>query len=76
MDKESTCVAVTTYNLANGQGVIIGDVVAVAMPFLKEINFIIKDKVFYIFIHSLITKLSNNINELFNINYSNFNLKA
>lgn len=39
VDKENTCMGVTIYNLANGQGVIIGDTVAIAMPFLKEVDF-------------------------------------
>lgn len=45
VDTANECIAVTVYNLANGQGVIIGDVVAIAMPYLKEIDFTFKDKV-------------------------------
>ncbi len=45
MDKDNTCIAVTVYNLANGQGVIIGDIVGIEVPYLKEIDFSFKDKV-------------------------------
>lgn len=39
VDKDNVCVGVTVYNLANGQGVIIGDTVAIAMPYLKQVDF-------------------------------------
>ena len=34
-----TCVAVTLYNIAQGQGVIIGDSVAIPEPYVTKVNF-------------------------------------
>jgi hypothetical protein len=39
VDAEKNCVAVTMYNLKAGTGVIIGDTVAVAEPFMERVNF-------------------------------------
>jgi len=38
LDKTSTCFAVTVYNMADGQGVKIGDSVAIAEPFLQIVD--------------------------------------
>ena len=45
VDKEGTCFAVTVYNIAPGYGVKIGDSVAIAEPFLQEVNVTYKEKV-------------------------------
>lgn len=61
VDNFNECIAVTVYNLANGQGVIIGDIVAIAMPYLKEIDFVFKNKVImnnFLFVWILIKCLS------------------
>lgn len=39
VDAEKNCVAVTLYNLKAGVGVIIGDTVAIAEPFMEKIHF-------------------------------------
>lgn len=44
VDSESTCYAVNLYNIAQGQGVIIGDSVAIPEPFVQRIDFTIDDK--------------------------------
>lgn len=38
MDKDATCFSVTVYNLAQGQGVIIGDSVAIPEPFVQLVE--------------------------------------
>lgn len=43
VDKESTCVVVTIFNLADGKGVIIGDSVAIAEPYMTDVDFSYKD---------------------------------
>lgn len=48
VDKNNDCIAVTVYNLANGQGVIIGDVVAIAVPFFRNIDFEFKNMVIHL----------------------------
>lgn len=45
VDKESTCVAVTVYNLAEGKGVIIGDSVAIPEPYVAEVKLHYNNKV-------------------------------
>ena len=45
VDKDETCVGVTVYNLACGQGVIIGDVVAIPEPNLTQHDIHFKDQV-------------------------------
>lgn len=44
VDSEGTCYAVNLYNIAQGQGVIIGDSVAIPEPFVQRIDFTIDDK--------------------------------
>ena len=44
MDKDESILVVTLYNLSPGKGVIIGDSVAIAEPYLTNINFKYKDK--------------------------------
>ncbi|XP_057657747.1 tetratricopeptide repeat protein 5-like [Diorhabda carinulata] len=39
VDKDGTCVVVTIFNLAAGKGVIIGDSVAIAEPFVTDVDF-------------------------------------
>ena len=39
VDSDKNCVAVTLYNLKAGIGVIIGDTVAIAEPFMEKIDF-------------------------------------
>ncbi|KAK7600916.1 hypothetical protein V9T40_008357 [Parthenolecanium corni] len=46
VDTNYECIAVTVYNLANGQGVIIGDIVAIAIPFLRSVDFRFKNMKF------------------------------
>lgn len=36
--KDSTCISVTVYNLAQGKGVIIGDTVAIPEPFIQNVQ--------------------------------------
>lgn len=47
VDTNYECIAVTVYNLANGQGVIIGDIVAIAIPFLRSVDFRFKNMVIF-----------------------------
>ncbi|XP_064641603.1 tetratricopeptide repeat protein 5-like isoform X2 [Lineus longissimus] len=46
VDSQETCVAVTTYNIALGYGVKIGDAVAIPEPFVQDVDVHHKDKVF------------------------------
>ncbi|CAH1159927.1 unnamed protein product [Phaedon cochleariae] len=43
VDKSSTCVVVTIFNLADGKGVIIGDSVAIPEPYVTDVDFNYKD---------------------------------
>ncbi|CAG9856495.1 unnamed protein product [Phyllotreta striolata] len=43
VDKDATCVVVTIFNLADGKGVIIGDSVAIAEPYVTDVDFIYKE---------------------------------
>lgn len=45
IDENETCMAVSIYNLAQGKGVIIGDSVAIAEPFVQHVDVHYKDKV-------------------------------
>ena len=46
-DSDGTCIAVTVYNLVPGQGVKIGDAVAVPEPWIEHVQFDYKDHVRY-----------------------------
>uniref|UniRef100_A0A6P7G2P1 Tetratricopeptide repeat protein 5-like n=1 Tax=Diabrotica virgifera virgifera TaxID=50390 RepID=A0A6P7G2P1_DIAVI len=43
VDKDGTCVVVTIFNIADGKGVIIGDSVAIAEPFVTDVDFSYKN---------------------------------
>ena len=45
VDREGTCVSCTIYNIAPGYGVKIGDAVAVAEPYVQDVDVSHKDKV-------------------------------
>ncbi|XP_063971795.1 tetratricopeptide repeat protein 5-like [Lytechinus pictus] len=44
VDSEGSCYSVNVYNIAQGQGVIIGDTVAIPEPYLHRIDFTVDDK--------------------------------
>ncbi|XP_071508817.1 tetratricopeptide repeat protein 5-like [Diadema antillarum] len=44
VDSEGSCYAVNVFNIAQGQGVIIGDTVAIPEPYLRRVDFTIDDK--------------------------------
>lgn len=44
VDSKGTCCAVTVYNLAEGKGMIIGDTVAIAEPYLNAVDITLPDE--------------------------------